>query len=115
MDELKLAISTTKDLFTRNRHSESWSDNIINGSKYITDPNVWTHYYDFLVNPKDYKIPTKLENIEYHCNETQIPPYPADMIVKEYKNGSDITVIVTKKDNKNEDDEKSNEDEKCIS
>ena len=89
MDELKHAIERTKELFKKRPHASDWSTNLIEGSESITDPKVWTHYYDYIVNPTSFVFPKELEDIA-PCKIQKISELPANLTCEAYKNGTEM-------------------------
>jgi len=113
------AFERTKDLFKRRNTSEDWALNLVEGSKDLTTPLQWTHYYTFLANPNGYKeeeVCLKTAEEEYANNPNLIPPYEDCFEVTEYKNGNE-TIIYVKNKNLHppkEEDEEDEEDEKTM-
>ena len=100
------AFAKTTELFKTRRTARDWSDNIIEGSKSLTTPEAWKHYYVWLANPKMYNeaATDKLE-VEVPTPEC-IKPYPKGMKVETFNNGNETIVRVINQNLQNTDDEK---------
>ena len=89
------AIKKTKELFQRRRTAESWSDNLIEGSASLETPNQWKHYYAWMANPGKYNEEevNGMKTLDEQAFEVE--PYHEDLVVKQFKNGTDTIIHVT--------------------
>ena len=91
---LHACFEKTKEMFQTKNRAEDWSDNIIEGSRFLKTKLQWKHFYSWLANPTGYSeketdlLPTSSEKFE-------IPQYPDNMRVQYYPNGSETIVCVT--------------------
>ena len=92
---LQVAINRTTKLFKNRRTARDWSDNILQGSRNLTTPNVWKHYYAWLANPTNYsEEDTDNLSIEEYTPAC-IAPYPDGMKVTSFKNGNETIIRVS--------------------
>ena len=111
---LHRCFAKTKELFMTNKHSESWSHNLIDGTKELTTPLQWKHMYVWLANPRNYDE-GKVDSMEIDTSPPQIDPYPEQMQVNTFQNGLDTIIHVKNSNWRGEDsDEKQMEDEKTL-
>ena len=89
---LQQCFAQTKELFMNKTQSEDWADNLINGSKGLTTPRQWKHYYVWLANPKQYDE-ERTEQMEIDATPPRIDPYPPGMKVDTFQNGKCETHI----------------------
>ena len=93
---LQKAIALTVDLFKRRTDSEDWVRNIVEGSKTLTTPLQWTHFYTFLTNPKGYdetKVDIHSTAGEEYNNDYTPTPYENCMEEIRFENGPNETII----------------------
>ena len=108
---LQKAIAATVDLFKTRTDSEDWVRNIVEGSKTLTTPLQWTHFYTFLTNPNGYdesKVDINSTAGEEYNNEYTRTPYESCLEEVHYKNGPNETIIHVKNNSLylDQDDEK---------
>ena len=89
------AIKKTKELFQRRRAAEAWSDNLIEGSAVLETASQWKHYYAWMANPGKYNEEevNGLKTLDEQAFE--IEPYHEDLVVKQFKNGTETIIHVT--------------------
>ena len=104
---LQRCFAKTQGLFSTRKQSESWADNIIDGSKELKTPREWKHFYVWLANPRGYDE-ERTEKMEIASEAPCIEPYDDCMKVETFQNGSEtiINVINPGWGQSNQDDEK---------
>lgn len=100
----------TKELFSTHKHSESWSHNLIEGTRELSTPLQWKHMYVWLANPLGYDE-TKVSNMVVDPNPPRIDPYPDQMSVNTFQNGNETIIHVKNPIWYKSEDEKPPEDE----
>ena len=92
-EELHRCFSKTKKLFKRKRGSESWADNLIEGTKGLKTPLQWKHMYTWLANPRGYNE-AETDSLPIDNSTGHIKPYPSHMKVETFQNGAETIVRV---------------------
>lgn len=105
-DVLEKCLKNTADLFKRRPQSESWANNLIEGSRILTTKGQWKHFYTWIANPTKYCF-EEAEKTTPATEQTIISEYSSEYDVKHFKNGCETIIHVTKK--KSQDDEKTEE------
>ena len=96
-ETLQRCFAKTKGLFMKHTMSEDWADNITNGSLELKTPLQWKHFYVWLANPNGYNE-AATDALEIYNSMTNIDPYPSNMVVETFKNGTDTMVYVKNMD-----------------
>lgn len=99
--ELEMALARTQRLFKERKASEDWAQNIIEGAAGLSTQRDWMLYYSFLANPGEFNPDAVLVPAE----DVIIPKPDPNYVVKEYQNGSETTIVYTRK-KEDEEDEK---------
>ena len=108
--ELARAILKTKALFKERDRAEDWSQNILEGSEGLSSRDDWTRYYTFLADPEGFDPDTPVgETI--NPAET-IDPLPSTLKSFETQNGTETIIHVRNVDWMNQEEEKTEDDEK---
>ena len=92
---LQRCLKKTKDLFQRKQRSEDWAENLIEGSRGLTTPAQWKHFYVWLANPNNYDE-ERTSKMEVDKTLTAIEKYPDCMVVDTVQNGPCETIIHVK-------------------
>ena len=106
------AIQRHQQLIKRNPHMESWSDNIINASRDLVEPDDWKAFYQYLTYSNrditDFAPDLTIKTLgELSLEEIAVPTLPVELEEICYKNGSDTIIVVQPKTEDSEsDDEK---------
>ena len=90
---LHRCFAKTKELFQKNKQSESWSHNLIHGTRELTTPLQWKHMYVWLANPRGYDE-GKVHSMEIDTTPPRIDPYPEEMNVNTFQNGHETIIHV---------------------
>ena len=92
---LRRCLKNTKKLFQRRGRSEDWAENLIEGSRELTTPTQWKHFYVWLANPNKYDEDA-IDEMEVDNSLTTIDEYPEGMEVETFQNGPCETIIHVK-------------------
>ena len=100
------SIANTLNLFKQKKMAEQWSQNIIDGSKLLTTPLQWKHFYCWLANPHGYNE-KEVDSLPVDTEPPVIEPYAECMHVETFVNGNETQIHVTNTRFNDENDEKS--------
>jgi len=92
---LHRCLNKTKGLFERRKRSEDWATNLIEGSRGLTTPTQWKHYYVWLANPNQYNEEAT-DKLEIDNSLTKIDEYSGGLEVNTFQNGPCETIIHVK-------------------
>jgi len=92
---LHRCLNKTKGLFEHRKRSEDWAENLIEGSRGLTTPAQWKHFYVWLANPTQYNEEAT-EAMEIDNSLTKIDEYDDCMEVETFQNGPCETIIYVK-------------------
>ena len=92
---LQRCLKKTKELCQRRRRSEDWAQNLIEGSRGLTTPAQWKHFYVWLANPNKYDE-TVTDQMEIDNSLAKIDEYPEELEVNTFQNGPYDTIIHVK-------------------
>jgi len=92
---LRRCFTKTRDLFRRRQRSEDWADNLIDGSRGLTTPAQWKHFYVWIANPQNYNE-AEVDKMEIDNSLATIDEYPECMEVETFQNGPCETIIHVK-------------------
>ena len=108
----KLAIQRHQHLIKMNPHMESWSENIIEASRDLTEPNDWKAFYQYLSysnrDISEFEPDFSIKTLgELSIEEIAIPKLDDRLEEVCYQNGTDTVIYVQLKNKNNDsDDEK---------
>ena len=89
---LHSCFAKTLDLFQQRKQAESWSENLLDGSRQLTTPVQWKHYYVWLAQPSKY-CEADVDKMEIDTVPCEIEPYPQGLEVETLKNGNYETFV----------------------
>jgi len=89
---LKRCLAKTKELFTSRKSSEDWADNLIEGSKELSTPTQWKHFYTWLASPNTYDE-FKTDQLVIDPTPPRIDPYDECLVIDTVQNGPCETII----------------------
>ena len=92
-ENLQRCFVKTQGLFSTRKQSESWADNIIDGSDGLKTPREWKHFYVWLANPRGYDE-ERTERMEIDTEPPCIESYDDCMKVETFQNGTETIINV---------------------